>query len=702
MNKQWLGLCLLIALLLCGAAAANAEIVNSGTILFTDGTENGVWSLDDQGVLYIDCVDFCYRCQVPAEINELIDNVNTIRFSEKVEAIDYTRFYYKRNILSYEVDEGNPSFSSAGGFLCSKDGTVLLRCPPGKQGTVTVPDGVQVIGFNAFYECRLLTEIILPDSVEELEQQAMANCDELLSLHIPRSTSTIHYLALQGCRKLSAFSADPQNDTFCAEDGVLLTKDPRAVYLFPYAQNETYTAPVVEEIASRAFMWRSNIFNVTIPEGLTALRSAAFEGSSIQEIHLPSSLALIEEDAFAECEQLKAVYFSGTQSQWAQIETQNGNGPLLLNTVHCADGDYPPQPISGEMGYGVTYTLTPEGLLTVSGAGNWQSSIFHDNQIIRQVVLEPGVTEVGWNAFMYCNNLESITIPDSVTEIKYRAFYGCTALRSITIPSSVTMIGSMDVLGGSDGETFDGCSRLRNVYYGRTMAEWSSMVHPEYNSGMLLCTVHCSDGDIAPAYDQVQNYSCQALTDTVYRVSISGGYAFAGTGAIPNGTISYYGGIQEIEVMEGITAIGADCFVRVFDLNTVYLPVSLQSIGDNVFTECDQLAHVYYAGTRAQWGSVVIGEGVNPLLRMVLRCADDGEGYEPEKLVLPPDTESIGDYAFQGIAAEIVEIPVTCHSIGDGAFRDCPNLQIVYLPQNAILGEDVFAGCPEGILFIYR
>ena len=60
---------------------------------------------------------------------------------------------------------------------------------------------------------------------------------------------------------------------------------------------------------------------------------------------------------------------------------------------------------------------------------------------MQSVTFEAGATTTGSNSFYYCNNLNSVTLPDSVTSIGVQSF-ARSGLPSITLPSSVTSIGS--------------------------------------------------------------------------------------------------------------------------------------------------------------------------------------------------------------------------------------------------------------------
>ena len=104
-------------------------------------------------------------------------------------------------------------------------------------------------------------------------------------------------------------------------------------------------------------------------------------------------------------------------------------------------------------------------VLTISGTGDmWDWTVpewdlgdnespWVENESIKAVEIEQGVTSIGDQAFLYCEYLSSITVPESVTSIGISAFYNCIRLRSITIPDGVTSIGLA---------TFWGCG-LRSI-----------------------------------------------------------------------------------------------------------------------------------------------------------------------------------------------------------------------------------------------
>ena len=117
---------------------------------------------------------------------------------------------------------------------------------------------------------------------------------------------------------------------------------------------------------------------------------------------------------------------------------------------------------SGTCGTNLTWDLT-DGVLTISGTGamtDYSTSYsngtpwYSSRTSITSVVINAGVTSIGYGAFAYCSGLTSVTIGNSVTSIGFGAFAYCSGLSSVTIGNSVTSIGN---------NAFMSCNSLTSV-----------------------------------------------------------------------------------------------------------------------------------------------------------------------------------------------------------------------------------------------
>ncbi len=107
------------------------------------------------------------------------------------------------NLEAFEV-VGNTYFSSDDGVLFSADKTELICYPRSrKRSTYSIPAGVLHIGYEAFYGCKLLTEIEIPSGVLTIGYGAFEGCDEIEAIDIPSSVESIDDWAFYSCDKLN-------------------------------------------------------------------------------------------------------------------------------------------------------------------------------------------------------------------------------------------------------------------------------------------------------------------------------------------------------------------------------------------------------------------------------------------------------------------------------------------------------------------
>ena len=103
----------------------------------------------------------------------------------------------------------------------------------------------------------------------------------------------------------------------------------------------------------------------------------------------------------------------------------------------------------------LTSVIIPDSVTTI---GNWA---FSECNSLTNVTISDSVSTIGYSTFSNCSALTSITIPDSVITIGDSAFYECDSLTSITIPDSVATIGY---------HSFDNCPNLTLTVYRNSYA----------------------------------------------------------------------------------------------------------------------------------------------------------------------------------------------------------------------------------------
>ena len=108
---------------------------------------------------------------------------------------------------SFNVNDGNPNYSSLDGILYNKDQTTLMQCLVSKTGSLTIPSTVTIINPDAFRACSGLTgNLSIPSTITSIGEGAFYGCSGLTgTLSIPSTITSINKDAFREC---SGFTGD--------------------------------------------------------------------------------------------------------------------------------------------------------------------------------------------------------------------------------------------------------------------------------------------------------------------------------------------------------------------------------------------------------------------------------------------------------------------------------------------------------------
>lgn len=278
------------------------------------------------------------------------------------------------------------------------------------------------------------------------------------------------------------------------------------------------------------------------------------------------------------------------------------------------------------------------------------------------------VTSIGDEAFMECNDLKSLSLPQSILSIGEKAFYNCTNLISITLPKKLERIGSSafencktimsvsipETVSVIEEKTFANCSKLNSI----VIKNPDCQIEDPYDNGSAInnemtsdgvCyfsgTIHCFNNSSAYAYAvkyKSHGYKYEIINNNDTEKFTTGEYKNLKFKEYPN----------HIEISEcdekadnvvipdtinnlPVTVIGIAAFKNCTYLTTVSIPSSVEEISCYAFEGCTQLS------------SVTFSEGL----------------------------KNIRSHAFCSCSSLTdITLPESVEKLGEGAFRNCQKL----------------------------
>jgi hypothetical protein len=104
-------------------------------------------------------------------------SIESVMIGRYVDIIGFTAFEGCTNLANITVDSNNTKYSSIDGNLYTKDGKTLILYARGKNDTrFIVPSGVVKIEPYALAYCKNITSITIPSSVEMIGNNAFCDC----------------------------------------------------------------------------------------------------------------------------------------------------------------------------------------------------------------------------------------------------------------------------------------------------------------------------------------------------------------------------------------------------------------------------------------------------------------------------------------------------------------------------------------------
>ncbi|MDB4411574.1 leucine-rich repeat domain-containing protein [bacterium] len=177
--------------------------------------------------------------------------------------------------------------------------------------SIRIPDSITSIGKNAFEHCTSLTSITIPDSVTSIGDYAFYNCNSLTSITIPDSVTSIGLVAFLECSALTTIEVSDENVNYTDADGVLFNDEMTLLATYPAGKTDS---------------------DYTIPEGVTNIGAGAFlYCDNLKSVTLPQSVTNIGGEAFAECGLLKNLFMDGPPPSVGSSAFENLAPNALVN-----------------------------------------------------------------------------------------------------------------------------------------------------------------------------------------------------------------------------------------------------------------------------------------------------------------------------------------------------------------------------------
>ncbi len=386
--------------------------------------------------------------------------------------------------------------------------------------------------------------------------------------------------------------------------------------------------------------------------------------------------------------------------------------------------------------------------VTYQTDGDWKYYVEGGNAIITAYlgnstdVITPttvggyNVTVIGSGTFGYMTDLNSVTISQGViqlgdfefedgeggTFIEGEVFEGCESLTAVNLPITLETIGRSCFSWCMDLETItvtagnENFSTVEGVLFSDTVDGKTMLCYPAAKTATtytIPAGVRVAEGAM-----QSNGYLAELTIPSTVQIDWRGIEYLPGLKkvTVENGatSINGFGGCWQLESVtlpNSIKTIGEEAFSYCSKLTSITLPDQLESIGwnafsgsgltslqipasvndiqPNAFTSCQYLTSIAFAGVDYYQvvNNILFTKGQDKLL--VYPAGKSDLSY-----IVPEGVKEIVDSAFSGAKLTSITLPISLEGITGWNFSGCSDLQSITVPSENTLFKDI-----DGVLF---
>lgn len=518
------------------------------------------------------------------------------------------------------------------------EGCTALKAWSGNDGIII--DGlVKTIGDACFKDCTSLEKVSCTNAITSVGDNAFENDAALTSFSTgmdSQGTITLGDEAFKGCSHLATIdipiaTITVGTDTFAnALTSALKLRVPVSFLSnVPSGTTYSYAYPgYVESIAANEFKDNTSITGIEIPESVTTVGDAAFQGcTALTSVALQN--ALIGNSMFRQCTALTSI-------------------------------DIPE-------------TVTSIGTYAFQGCTGLTS-----------VEIPETVTSIGDSIFRGCTGITSATVGEGVTAIPNNAFRGCSALTSIDLQGNVTSVGeySFAEIAATSLTFHDGLTSIAASAF-RSMTNCATFNFEECTSVPTLADVNAflytpNVKKIWIPYDLASTWlSATNWDSSTNQINASLGYRYAyadGTTSIAASAWQNDTHLFEVTIPDSVTSIGGNAFNGCSNLG--------KFVCDDATSWCSKsFGSSWLVGT--YWD---LYEGSEKVTSLTLGGAPSARCFYRNKslvsVTIPEGLTSSGASSFEACQnLTTVTLPSTLTTIPQYSFHACPALTTINIPS---------------------